>query len=172
MPSKQQKEAEEVWKLFHKRPEVDWIKTLQLKSPFPKKWGYAGRCITTYYSSDKWQKDRKFFERYYHDHKKGIGFWSKGVGIWLPSGTQPWLTDQHPDKKILKNPKAVAVLGFALGFDIIRPDRKTKGKLEPDKGSLLVCAPDKRRLYVLEDDRITALVWGPSLRVESRGIVG
>ncbi|MFH1465878.1 MAG: hypothetical protein ABIO70_15935 [Pseudomonadota bacterium] len=73
---------------------------------------------------------------------------------------------------MLKPPKAVAVLGFALSFDIIRPGEKNAGKLEPDRGSLLVCSPDKKRLYVLEDDSITTLIWGPALRVESRGIVG
>ena len=70
MSKKEQIEAEKAWTLFHKRGEVDWVKPIKLKQPFPKEWGYLGRCKTTYYASDKWQKDRTFFERYYHDHDK------------------------------------------------------------------------------------------------------
>lgn len=158
---RQRKDAEAAWKLFHKRTAVDWAKPVKLKKPFPTAWDLVGRCVTTYYASDKWQKDRTFFERYYHDH-------DKETQVWVPS--QGGKGESGPPAKIAKPPSAVVMLGYALGFDTKRG--KEKGKLQPRSGALLVCAPDKRRLYVLEDGEVAAMVWGPKLRVEARGIVG
>jgi hypothetical protein len=163
MSKKEQIEAEKAWTLFHKRGEVDWVKPIKLKQPFPEEWGYLGRCKTTYYASDKWQKDRTFFERYYHDH-------DKRTGIWVPAGSVEGLGSKQPPEKWLKPPKAVASLGLALSFDIVRDGKPSQ--VIPARGALLVCSPDKRRLYVLEDNKVAALIWGPALRVEARGIVG
>lgn len=158
------KEAKEAWKLFHKRDRVDWTK--ELSTPFPKSWKLAGRCKTTYYSSDKWQDDRSFFERYYHDHHKR-------TNIWVPARDGgDWAKDTKPSESwVSKRPRAAAVLGYALGFDVVSPDGESF-KLAPSSGSLLLCSPDRKRLYVLEDGRISGLIWGPKLVVEDRGIVG
>jgi hypothetical protein len=164
--SQEVEEAKQAWKGFHKRNDVDWVKKVHLKEPFPKSWGFVGRCVTTYYASDKWQEDRDFFERYYHDS-------DKDTGLWVPVSNEfTWLGDRQPPSRWVKPPKSLAVLGFALGFDTIRHDNKNEGQWKPKKGSLLLTGPKERRLYVLEDGRITALVWGPKLRVEPRGIVG
>lgn len=156
--------AQSAWCLFHKRDDPDWTKEIALTTPFPQAWGLVGRCVTTYYSSDKWQSDRSFFERYYHDH-------SKKTQIWLPegSGVTQLLDTPPPDET--KTPAAVAVLGFALGFDTESPTHE-KGKLKPESGALLVYSPTKNRLYVLEGAQITALIWGPKMIVSPRGIIG
>ena len=180
MPTADQREAEEIYKSFYNKDDVDWTEPVGLTEPFPCQWGYAGECVTTYYLSNKWQDDPNFYERYYHDHKRKR-IMSKGVGIWLPEGSQPWLTDKQPTKKVAEPPKAVAALAYSFGFDIKRPGQKKVGRLDPDPGSMLVSSPEGKRLYVLEDiankggkltGKITALIWGPSLRVEARGIVG
>jgi len=165
MPTKQQQEAEETWRTFHKRPNHDWTKELTLKSPFPVEWSLVGRCVTTYYSSDKWQKDRTFFEKYYHDH-------NKKTQIWMPKGSRAVKLFGNPPPDDIAAPiKAGAMLGYVLDFDIIDPDGQ-KGKLRPDPGSLLLSGPKKKRLYVLEGQRIVALIWGPKLRVVARGVAG
>lgn len=161
----EQNAAEETWRAFHKRPNPDWTKSLTLASPFPKEWSLVGRCVTSYYSSDKWQKDRTFFERYYHDH-------NKKTQIWMPKGSRVVkLFGAPPSKDVAQPIRAGAILGYVLGFDIVDPDGQ-KGKLTPDPGSLLLCGPKKRRLYVLENKKIVALIWGPKLKVVARGVVG
>lgn len=167
MSTKDRKAAESAWKMFHKRNEVDGSTKLE-GDIWPQAWAYAGRCVTTYYTSDKWQRDRKFFERYYHDH-------DKDTGIWLPKGSEKWLDAKHtvPDFKI---PGSVAILGYTLSFDIIQHDSKAlhakKGKVIPEQGSLLVVGPTKKHIFVVENGRIVAMVWGPKMKVEARGIVG
>ena len=163
---KDRKAAEATWKMFHKRNEIDGATKLE-GDIWPKAWAYAGWCVTTYYASDKWQRDRTFFERYYHDH-------DKDTGIWLPKGSEKWLDTKHsvPDFEI---PSSVAILGYALSFDIIqhnaKPGSDKKGKIIPERGSLLVVAPTKKHIFVVEDGKIVALIWGPKMRVEARGIV-
>jgi len=180
MPTKQQQEAEEVYKRFYGKRDVEWSEPVVLTKPFPKTWGFAGQCITTYYLSNKWQDDPNFYERYYHDHRRKTVM-SKGVGIWLAQGSMPWLANEQPPKDITTPPQAAAALAYSLGFDIIRPGQKKLGRVDPDPGSVLVSSPEGRRLYVLENieptrdglaGEVTALIWGPSLRVEARGIVG
>lgn len=158
------KKAKEAWKLFHRRDEIDWAK--ELKTSFPDKWALAGRCVTTYYSSDKWQEDRSFFERYYHDH-------DKRTCLWVPKEDGgDWAEDAAPEESwVTKRPRAAAVLGHALGFDI-KSKSEGKFKLVPATGSLLLCSPDRKRLYVLERGRISGLIWGPKLIVEDRGVAG
>ena len=155
--------SENVWKRFHKRNVIDGTVKLSKSNLWPSTWCLAGRCVTTFYSSDKWQKDRSFFERYYHDH-------GRKTNIYLPKGEFPWL-GASPDKKYMGRPKEAAILGYALGFDIKRSNGK-KAKLTPAKGSLLICGPGERVLYVVEDGKIAALICGPSLKIEARGIVG
>jgi hypothetical protein len=163
--------GERTWKKFHKRKEIDWAKRIALKKKFPTEWGCVGPCVTTYYASDKWQDNRRNFERYYHDHDKSTMFW-------LPAGTFPGLdTSQTLPKDVARKPGAgeaveVVDLGLALGFDVFNQSTGKKGKFAPQHGAHLVCSPNGHWLYVLEDGAVVALIWGPSLRVEERGIVG
>jgi hypothetical protein len=158
--------AANAWKSFHKRKEIDGTTLLSKAGLWPKRFVLAGRCVVTYYSSDKWQKDRTFFERYYHDH-------NKKTNIYLPEDMRSkfsWLSSTPVPAKWNKRPESAAILGYALGFDIKHGDEE--GKLQPDKGSLLICNPEKTVLYVVEGGRVRALVCAPKLRVEARGVVG
>lgn len=172
--------AAQAWRDFHTslahpRKNVDFES--ELVDPWPKSWTHAGTAKTTYYSSDKW-KPKGTTERYYHDHKDGVQVWvdsaaAKRLGLKEDSkGRKAGKTRQD----LPAPPDAVALLGDALGVDIVRPDG-SKGKLVPEAGAVLVCSPDRKVLYIIEGDvndngRVVAMITGPSLTVEPRGIVG
>lgn len=157
-------EAERAWKDFTKKSAIDFETTLT--DPWPKSWVHVGEAKVTYYSSDKW-KQKGDFEKYFHDHKRGVQIWiasdlAKSLGIDPVDVTKPPL-----------KPRAAAVLGFSLGVDFVGSDG-TKRKLMPDYGddSLLLCSPDRKKLYITEGKKVVAVISGPSLAVEPRGIVG
>ena len=158
--------AQKAWEIFHaKTPEPSKDIRLQGKARnWPTKWGYCGKVHTIYYSSDKWEEDGNYIN-YYHDH-------GKGIGCWLPKGSEPWLTSKR--MPIKKFPQSVSVLGYCLGWDYERPDEKGLFRAEQETGDeLLCCFPNRKSLVVVSPRQgAVALVSGPGLVVEARGIVG
>lgn len=155
--------ASAVWRLFHKKDHPR--KLIDVNIPWPAEWEYAGEAVTTYYSSAKWQADDKF-TRYYHDHEGGK------IHIWHPAGMFPW-TKATPKPPRFAPPTAAAVLGFSLGVDVKRHDSDKSIYVGVEKDSYLIASPDRRRLWVVEPSKgITAMIAGPGLVVEARGIVG
>ena len=157
------KAASSVWKLFHKKPAPREL--IKVKILWPTKWEYAGEAVTTYYNSDKWEDDGKF-TKYFHDHE------GHNISIWHPAGMFDWTT-AAPKPPRFKYPPAVAVLGFSLGVDVKRHDGEKMRKAIPERDSYLVAAPDRKHLWIVEPAQgITAMIAGPGLIVEARGIVG
>jgi hypothetical protein len=158
------KRASSVWKLFHKKDTPRELISVEI--PWPEAWEFAGEAVTTYYNSDKWYKTGEY-TRYYHDHTGG-----GQIKIWHPAGLLPW-TKTSPKPPRGKYPTAVAVLGFSLGVDVKRHDTDKIEHLYPEKGSYLVASPDRKRLWIVEPSGgIVAMIVGPGMTVEERGIVG
>jgi hypothetical protein len=155
--------ASAVWKLFHKKDQPREL--ININVPWPSRWEYAGEAVTTFYNSDKWSKDGEF-TRYYHDHE------GHNIGVWHPAGMFAW-TKLSPQPPRAKLPSAVAVLGFSLGVDVKRHDTGKKLHAAAEKGAYLVASPDRKRLWIVEPrNGVVAMIAGPGLIVESRGIVG
>ena len=158
--------AQRAWEIFHsKKPTA--ARDIKLKGKareWPKQWGYSGKVKTIYYASDKWEKDGEYVN-YYHDH-------GKGIGCWMPAGTESWLTKQRlPVKEF---PQSVSVLGYCLGWDYTRPKGSKMYRAKQETGDeLLCCFPNRKTLVVVSPRQgVVALVSGPGLVVEARGIVG
>lgn len=155
--------ASSVWKLFHKKPQPREL--IDVNISWPEKWEYAGEAVTTYYDSDKWSEGGKF-TKYFHDHTGGK------IKIWHPAGMFPW-TATSTRNPPAPTPAAAAVLGFSLGVDVKRHDTGEVQHAYPEKGSYLVAAPAKKHLWIVEPTRgVVAMIEGPGLVVEARGIVG
>lgn len=158
--------ARQAWELFHDKPPRP-AKDIHLHGAardWPKKWGFGGKMKTVYYASDKWEKDGDFIN-YYHDHGKGVGFW-------MPKGEEPWLGSKR--MPVRSFPESVAVLGYCLGWDYQRVGTDRMFRAAPEDGEELLCSfPDRKRLIVVHPERgVVALISGPGLIVEARGIVG
>lgn len=155
--------AAAVWKLFHKKPEPRELIDVHIE--WPAAWEYAGEAVTTYYNSDKWSRDGKF-TRYYHDHE------GHRISIWHPAGMFDW-TKKSPKPPRFTPPAAVAVLGFSLGVDVKRHDTGKTQHASPEREARLVASPDRHLLWIVEPSNgIVAMIAGPGLKVEGRGIVG
>lgn len=159
-------QAREVWELFHDKAPTP-AEDIHLKGAarqWPSSWGYGGEMETVYYASDKWEPDGDFIN-YYHDHGKGIGFW-------MPQGEESWLGSKRLPVRGL--PESVAVLGYCLGWDYKRVGTDRMFRATPDDGEELLCSfPNRKHLIVVHPSRgVVALISGPGLVVEARGIVG
>lgn len=173
--SKQAEDAADVWLDFnrspiHPRDEIDL--TIRIRAPWPTQWYYAGAALETRYSSDKWNP-RGAEERYYHEHKAGVGVWvpaSAAERFGLSTGTKNSVDFPY------KVPEAAALLGSALEVEFRDPNG-AKCRLEFQPGAQLISSPDRKALFVLEKDagevvRAVAAIAGGALGVEPRGIVG
>lgn len=162
--------AKDLWKLFYREDRADSVEEIP-NVVVPAKWAYAGQCVTTYYTSNKWQKDRSFYERYYHDHAKG----KNHAKIWVPEGAFGWTTGEKPPARVRtaasRGEWPVAKLARALFCDIVQPGG-VKGKIEFDRGACLLGATNRKDLYVLEGKKIVAFITGPKVQIQARGIVG
>lgn len=157
--------AQRAWELFHAKKNPP--KNISLKGKardWPRSWGFGGQAVTVYYSSDKWKENGDYIN-YYHDH-------GGGIGLWLPSGDESWL--QQKTLPLRKFPQAVSVLGYFLGVDYERAGGKKLFRATPEDGEeLLCCFPDRKHLVVVHPNRgAAALIFGPGLIVEARGVVG
>jgi len=157
------KKATSVWKLFHKKSSPRELIDIA-GDPWPEKWAYAGEARTTYYRSDKWQDDGDY-AKYYHEHEGG-------VSLWHPSGLFDWL-DENRKQPSIRIPKAVAVLGYAVGVEVKRHDTGKVVQAYPERSSYLICSPNGRVLWIIEPSGgVAALICGKGLHVEPCGIVG
>lgn len=155
--------AAAVWKLFHKKRAPREM--IRVNLAWPKDWEYAGEAVTTYYRSDKWEKDGKFI-KYYHDHEGGK------ISIYHPAGKLGWTSNSKKPASFTP-PASVAVLGYSLGVDVKRHDTGKVTHVGFPRGSYLVASPDRRHLWVVEKDQgIIAMITGPGLRVNPEGICG
>ena len=155
-------EAVEKWREFHQKDEPKKEIDLPAKNFWPKRWSYAGLVSTCYYRSDKWEKDGKF-NRYYHDH-------GKGIRCWHPYGLFQGGVRKSP--LIPKFPHVLTVLGFSIGWDLNTPDGNELS-YSPEKGEMLCCFPDGKVLVVVsEDGKLVALFEGHGLKIKDVGIVG
>jgi hypothetical protein len=158
--------AQKAWEMFHAK-KAKPAEDIHLKGKardWPTQWGYSGTVKTIYYASDKWEKDGDYLN-YYHDH-------GKGIGCWLPKGTEPWLTSKQ--LPFQGYPEALTVLGYCLGWDYQRPGSSQMFRAEQETGDELLCSfPNRKTLAVVSPRQgAVALVGGPGLIVEARGIVG
>jgi len=155
--------AASVWKLFHKKAEPREL--IDVSFEWPSAWEYAGEAVTTFYDSDKWSKDNKF-TKYFHDHE------GHNISIWHPAGMFDW-TKKSPKPPRFTPPAAVAVLGFSLGVDVKRHDTGALKHIFTEREARLVASPDRKLLWIIEPSTgIVAMIAGPGLKVEARGIVG
>lgn len=128
---------------------------------------YAGPAIHVLYESDKNDPVTLLPVSepiaYIHDHKEGVKVYrldDEDVG---PLRRVP---------RFISDATALTFLGKCLGFAYIDSDGD-EVQAECEGTSLYAVPPDGRGLVVVDRDRyVTALIWGGSLRVEGRGIVG
>jgi hypothetical protein len=159
--------AVQTWKVFHKKNSTKLIKINGKRAQWPSDWECLGRCHTIYYHSDKWYENESY--NYYHPH-------GTKVRIWVPAGVKGITNlprQRVNDQKFpLKHePDSLTILGDFLGYDLMTTDG---GIIEAEsKGVLLCCTPDRKKLVAFDQKHgISALIGGPGLRVEGRGVVG
>lgn len=166
MADREYEMAQRAWEIFHAK-EPTSARDINLEGrarDWPKKWGYCGKVSTIYYASDKWEKDGDYVN-YYHDH-------GQGIGCWMPAGTEPWLGSKK--MPVRSFPQSVSVLGYCLGWDYARPGEPGMFRASQETGDeMLCCFPNRKTLVVVSPSQgVVALVSGPGLVVEARGIVG
>lgn len=159
------KKSVEVWKDFHDKDNAKLVQSFTGVA-WPSSWDRIGRCITIYYASDKWEPDGRFIN-YYHDH-------GSSISIWMPRGMTEYGSRGKPP--VRRWPSSGAVLGKCLGWEF-DPEVEGSEVVEafPARGEhpLLCSFPNRKVLFVYEPSKgVIALVEGPGLVVESRGVVG
>lgn len=167
------KRATELWRQFHQKEKPDHIRTLEGRAAtWPNEWVCVGRPETIYYNSDKWYKDGRRYN-YYHNH-------TAKVRVWHPADS-PVLKALSKDQRASDQkfpvkgdfPHAITVLGDCLGWDLARVDGSGLIFAEPDDGELLCALPGQAALVSVHPRKgVSAVIGGPGLRVEPRGIVG
>lgn len=166
------KKAERAWMTFHqkKNPKVAFELT-DANGVWPDAWVCVGECEVVYYRSDKWYSNGTWY-KYYHNH-------GPNVKLWHPKGSseaKALLKKGKASKSpmpIRRLPDAVAVLGDSLGWKVRPFGSKVSVVAEVDQGELLCCTPDQKHLVVIHPETgVTAVISGPKLRVEARGVVG
>lgn len=136
----------------------------------PRRGNYVGEAKTMYYTSDKLNPTTGEDEgliSYYHPHEGGV---------------RTYLTDSKGLKKDgdLRNipswiwgTKELVRLGTCDGFDYVDFDGETKKAEGRGRLPEWYCIPTGKALLVIQDKRhVVAIMWGGSLRVEWRGVVG
>jgi hypothetical protein len=123
----------------------------------------AGQAVHVMYRSDKWEKRA---HDYIHEH-------DAGVKVGLLDTQFGELTDAVPD--IIRKVETLYLLGACLGFAFVDGDGN-EVEAKCGKGDELYAIPSNRALVVLNTKgavaKVQALIWGGSLNVIDRGIVG
>jgi hypothetical protein len=165
--------AVELWRSFHQKADPDKVMTLEgAVASWPVEWVCVGRPEVVYYNSDKWYNDGRR-QNYYHNH-------NPKVRVWHPAGSDELkmlpasqrMNDQaFPISSAF--PQALTVLGDCLGWDLLRVRGSGSIFAAPDEGELLCAVPGEPALVSIHPELgVCAVLGGPGLRVEPRGIVG
>ncbi len=155
-----QDKAQDVWELFHAKDARELIK---VPKGWPKQWGLAGRCLRSFYRSDKWNRDGDF-DDYYHDH-------GSEIYVYEPWGVEEWLVPSDPPIK--RFPASGAVLGYSLGWILERVDDGKTIEAEMYEDTYLCADPEGLYLFTVEPSvGVTALFCGSGLHIKDVGIVG
>jgi hypothetical protein len=165
--------AVELWREFHQKGKPDRILDLEgVAASWPAEWVCVGHPTKVYYNSDKWYNDGRR-QNYYHIH-------NPRVRTWHPAGSAE--LGMLPKKQRAKDqafpissafPQALTVLGDCLGWDLALADGSGSIFASPDEGELLCAVPGEPALVSIHPRLgVSAVLGGPGLRVEPRGIVG
>lgn len=133
----------------------------------PREALYVGEAKTMFYTSNKLNPETHEDEgciAYFHEHEGDV---------------RMHVLDESRDGRWRKVPKwiwgvkALTKLGTCDGFEYIDFGGETKKAKSTGRKPEWYCVPSGKALLVIQDKRsVLAIVWGGSLNVEPRGVVG
>jgi hypothetical protein len=157
--------AVELYADFHQREPQRFGSFGRMK--IPSRMVCVGDAVTMYYTSDKLNPATgadEGMQAYYHEHKPNVKVYIAGSG-------QPGMQTRVP-RRILDSTHLV-FLGRCDGFDYVRPDGEMVEARPTRPYPEWFSTPDGRGLLVIDSKRkVLAGLWGGSLHIEPRGIVG
>ena len=120
----------------------------------PKTMRRVGAAEWTAYRSSKWTGKK---DNYIHEHSAGVHIYASGREYDVPL---------H-----IRDTKTLVRLGDCLGYDTKKFDDRSA--VEKSRYPSLYCTANGRALLVVEGrSKLIAMIWGGSLGVTARGIVG
>lgn len=157
------KKAEKLYSDFHKY-DPECIEELPGEFVLPTKCTFLGPALYVLYQSSK--KDPITYEipnapqNYIHEHKAGVGAYVPNAG-------------HKKVPKYIHGCTHLVYLGKSLGFGYIdKNESEVIIKHDPRKTELYAIPSGKALLIADRRTSVSALIWGGSLNVEPRGIVG
>ena len=165
--------AIELWRVFHGKADPDSVTVLDgAPARWPLEWVCVGHPEVVYYNSDKWYQDGRR-TNYYHLHNPKIRLWHPvgSVELEMLPANQRASDQQFPIAGPF--PEALTVLGDCLGWMLVAADGSESLFAEPEPGEVLCAVPGEPALVSIHPEAgVCAVLGGPGLRVERRGIVG
>lgn len=160
------RKAERLYKTFH---QFEPTKVGEFSKGFgiPNEATHVGYAKNMLYSSDKLNPttgEDEGWIRYIHKHESGVRMYvldDACEGEW--KSVPQWIC----------NAKALVRLGDCDGFEYVDFQGKTHKAKSTGRKPEWYCVPSGKALLVIQDKkRVLAIVYGGSLRVEWRGVVG
>lgn len=160
------RKAELLFEMFH---QFEPIKVGEFAPGFriPRQALYVGEATVMYYSSNKLNPSTGEDEgwiRYVHEHEGGVRMYVLDEdcgGEWRNIPRWIWETS------------ALVRLGDCDGFEYADFDGQVQEAESTGRKPEWYCTPSGKALLVVQDKRsVLAVIWGGSLRVEWRGVVG
>jgi hypothetical protein len=167
--SKHLRKAEKLYDIFHQF-EPDKVGEFRRGFQIPREAFYVGEAKTMYYASDKLNPttgEDEGWIQYYHPHEGGVRMYladDPGHGIhgqWRKIPKWIWGVD------------ALTRLGDCEGFDYEDFDGQLRKLEGVDPLPEWYAIPSGKALLVVQSkSKVLAVLWGGSLNVEWRGVVG
>lgn len=126
---------------------------------FPRKAYVMGKAKTTYYCSDKWSGKKV---NYFHEHNAGV----KVAAVDAQQGGE---IIEVPD--FIRSSETIILLGTCLGFDFESEDGEIEAKVGSPRPKLYTI-PSGKALLVVDNGKLSVLMWGGGLDVRDVGITG
>lgn len=164
--SRSLRKAERLFETFHQYEPVK-VDDFRRGFSIPREANYVGEAKTMFYSSDKLNPETSEDEgwiSYFHEHQGGV---------------RMYVLDDDPEgdwrnvPKWIHETKALVRLGDCDGFEYEDFGGEMKKAEATGKKPEWYCIPSGKALLVIQDkSHVLAIVWGGSLDVEERGVVG
>lgn len=163
------RKAERLFETFHQFEPVK-VGSFRRGFKIPRDAQYVGEAKTMYYTSDKLNPESGEDEgwiRYFHEHEGRVRMYVCDRRL------KRFDAELRQIPKWIYNTKALVRIGDCDGFDYIGFDGKLKTADAVGAKPEWYAVPSGKALLVIQDkQRVLAIVWGGSLRVEWRGVVG